>query len=184
MPAPVEPPAAPASADTHAPSLSELVEGAFPATDPAWAWDKVDMAALEQQLPDNLYWEMAIPSDDELVQELRRETRAYWERQRAMVAANTATELEINDYYDYQQRLSSDYIAFAETLLNNYKSELPARDVQLMGLAKAMHSTRLKEYPAARQKALQRSALQQQERQKWLADKDAYEAKLRQSIKQ
>lgn len=170
-------PAAPASA-----SLSELVEAAFPEDDPAWAWDKVDMEALQLQLPDNLYWDMAIPTDDELVLEQRQEIRKYWDKQYGKVVASSASELEINNYYDYQQRLSSDYVAFADALLKGYGSQLPARDVQLMTLVKSMHGTRLNEYPPEREQALQRSVQREQERLKWLADKDAYEAQLRQGI--
>lgn len=168
--------------DMETASLSELVETAFTKNDPAWAWDKVDMKVLKQQLPDNLYWDMSIPTDDELVLEQRDETRKNWRKQHGKIVAATASEQEVNDYYDYQQRLSSDYVEFANTMLEAHQSHLPERDVRLVQLVSSMHSTRLNEYPLAREQALLRHADRARDRLEWLADKSAYEARLRKQL--
>ena len=147
----------------------------FPANDPAWAWAGVDMQALRRELPDNLYWELAAPTDDQLVLEQRQDNKDFWHKEYGKVLSNTATEQEVRAYYAYRQQVASDYIAFSSHLLQRYGQQLPDRDRRLLELVKRMHSHRLKELPTKLQAALQRREAHAQARAAWLADQAAFE---------
>lgn len=159
-----------------------LLDEFFPAQDPAWAWASIDMASVKEALPDNLYWEMGEPTDHTPTLEQRQEQRDFWKMQYGKVLSGTAREDEVHAYYDYQQQVSSDYLAFADYLLLQHSDQLPTRDVQLLTLVQGMHNTRLQTIPRKRGEAITRSKDHNSRREAWLADKDGYETALRKSL--
>ncbi len=154
------------------------LEQSFSESDHAFAWAKVDLGALRNEMPDNLYWVLAAPTSDEVVREQRKELKEYWQQQYAKVLSNTATETEIRAYFEHRHQVSSDYIKFATSLLNRHSTDLPERDYHFQVLARNLHLAQLEELPKKLQNALENKARFEQRRNEWLADKSAYEAQL------
>lgn len=73
-------------------SESSIFEELFPEGDRAWAWAKVDLEAIEKELPDNLYWSYASPTEDATVLAFRKEQREHWDTLHRKILSNTATE--------------------------------------------------------------------------------------------
>jgi hypothetical protein len=149
------------------PTLSEIEAMRGP-------WRKVDLEAVRAAMPENLYWEMAVPTRDPEVEAERERRRGEWNRQYGKVLSNTATEEEIHAYYDLRRRLSSDYIEFATYVLDAYRDELPERDVGLLELAIRLHHARLEEIPRRIADALERKQAHDAAREAWLEQEAAF----------
>lgn len=176
------PPAAPHGADgapapdvSAAPPSGGEVDLLDDLTDPGSAWAAVDMEAVRAAMPDNLYWKMAMPTDDPDVLREREEERARWNVEYGKVLSNTATEDEIRDYYAFRHRLSSEYIEFATYLLDHYRNVIPERDVGMLELAVELHLARLEEIPRRQAEALERMRAHDAAREAWLADQARFE---------
>ncbi|TQV68127.1 hypothetical protein FKG94_23845 [Exilibacterium tricleocarpae] len=146
-----------------------LIEEMFGADDPAWAWAKVDLEAVQRQLPDNLYWELSAPTEDPFILDKRAQTRAHWEQMYGKVLSNTGTEAEVRDYYQWRNRLSTDHVEFTTHMIENYGQVLPERDLRLLELARTLHLARLEQLPRDLAVALERREAHQQARDAWLA---------------
>lgn len=123
--------------------------------------------ALRAMLPENLYWEFGVPTDDPEVVAERKRFATKIEKVFGLIQSNTATEEEIDWYFDHKERLSRDYLEFAHTVLERYEDELPPREVGLYELSRSMHAHRLREYPKSRRDAKRRKRLQDQKREAW-----------------
>jgi hypothetical protein len=139
-------------------------------------WDGVDMDAVRAALPDNLYWQLSVPTKDEQVNEKRERERARWNVEYGKVLSGTGSEEEIRAYYDYKSRLSGDYIELSTYLLDHYEAELPGQDVALLRLARRLHQARLEEVPRKLEEAFERKREQDAARAAWLADQAAFDA--------
>jgi hypothetical protein len=93
------------------------------------------------------------------------------------MTARYADESEIREYYSYQQRLSEDYVQAVTLMLNKYGSVLPEEDYSGQTLARNMHLAKLQEMPLLMTRALEQRQEFIEERDQWLADKSAYQAK-------
>lgn len=133
----------------------------------AEAWASVDMDEVRRALPDNLYWEMAVPTQDLREIDRRAEERARWNEEYGRILAGDANEEEIQAYYDHRTRLSSDYVEFVDYLLANYGDRIPERDVGLLKLASRLHLARLEEIPRKRQQAIDRMQEMEDARRRW-----------------
>jgi hypothetical protein len=91
------------------------------------------------------------------------------------VLSNTATEQEIRDYFALRYRLSSEYIEFANYLLDHYRDDIPERDVGLLELAVELHLARLEEIPRQQADAFERKQKHDAAREAWLADQARFE---------
>ena len=140
----------------------------------ASGWDAVDLDAVRAALPDNLYWTMSAPTTDPEVLRAREEEQERWNTEYGKVLSNTATDEEIDAYYAYRQRLSSDYAAFAGFILLKYARQLPERDLSLLKLALDMHLRRLEEIPRQIVEAHERHAAHDAARRAWLEDQKAF----------
>jgi hypothetical protein len=170
-PAPAPEPPVPAP-DAPAPGASDPLAAL---ADAEGAWSSVDLDAVREALPNNLYWELGAPTQDQRVVDERERER---ERQNAAwgkVLSNTATEEEIRAYYARRQRVSADYVEFASYLLQHYGETLPERDVGLLELAIELHLARLEEYPRQIEEAIQRHEAHEAARQAWLEEQAAFE---------
>ena len=169
--APVPAPAPAVATDAAPPAEPE----AAPELDPlAGTWEHVDMEAMRRALPDNLYWTMAVPTDDPRVEEERDAERARWNDEYGKVLSGTATDAEIDAYYDHRYRISSDYVEFTRHVLTNYGAGLPEKDVALLELAERLHLARLAELPRKHEESRERKRQQDAAREAWLADEAAF----------
>ena len=172
-PAPAPQPA-PAAAEAPAAPAPEAPGEAEPEL--GGTWENVDLEAIRRELPDNLYFELAIPTDDPQILEARDAERARWNDEYGKVLSGTATEEEIVAYYDYRQRVSSDYVEFTSYVLARHRAELPPRDVALLELAENMHKHRLLELPRKLEEARARKRQQDDAREQWRRDEEAFAA--------
>jgi hypothetical protein len=128
----------------------------------------VDLTALRERLPDNLYWSMGVPTKDPDLLRWREEQERYWYGLNGKVLSNTATEEEIHTYYAHRQRVSEDFMRFAAAVLDEYGDRLPETERGLYELSIRMHRTRLEELPRQVEEALARKRAQDQRREAWL----------------
>lgn len=142
----------------------------FPTDDPAWAWSRIDLEDLREEMPDNAFWSLGAPTDDPAVLDRRRERRDRMNRELGKVMSNTGTEAEVRAYYTERERVSSDYVAFTSRLLERYGDVLPERDHGLVSLARDMHRARLEELPRHLREALDRRETHAAAREAWLAE--------------
>jgi hypothetical protein len=139
-------------------------------------WSVVDLDALRKELPDNLYWKMASPTSDPAVIEEREKERARWNLEYGKVLSNTATADEVDGYYAYRYRLSSDYVQFATFLLSDYGDDLAPRDVGLLKVAIELHLARLEEIPRQIAEAHERREAHDAARRAWLESEAAFKS--------
>jgi len=165
------------SQQNNTPTTS-LLDDLFPKSDSAWAWAKVDLDSLEQEMPDNLYWALGAPTTDAALLEQRKESKAYWDKEYGKVLSNTATEKEIRAYYAQKNAVSTDYIKFSTLLLDRYSTVLPDEAYGLQTLARNLHLAQLEEIPRKLAIALELQKSHEKRRNDWLADKEAFEANL------
>ena len=158
--APTEPPPQPA-APQEEPTGPEDLGG---------TWENVDLEAIRREMPDNLYFTLAIPTEDPKLLEARDAERAHRNDEYGKLLSGTATEEEIVAYYDYRHRLSSDYVQFTSYVLDHHRAELPPRDVALLELAENMHKHRLLEIPRKLQEARERKHQQDEAVEQWHRD--------------
>ena len=144
----------------------------------AEAWAKVDFEAIKTAMPDNQFWEMAMPTGDENVLATRQEKRNLLKIIEAEIAARHATEGEIRAYYDQQQMLSEDYVEAITVLLNKYGDVLPEEDYSGQTLARMMHLAKLQELPSKVTRALEERQKFVSQRTEWLENRAEYEARL------
>lgn len=132
----------------------------------------VDLDALRERLPDNLYWRMGAPTDDPDLLRQRAAERDRWDKLFGKVQSGTATEQEIRGYYSHRQKLSEDYLAFATEVLATHGDDLPDRDRGLYELSARMHRDRLAENPRKLEEALKRRDEQEARREAWRGSGD------------
>jgi len=164
--------------DNNPPFSTSLIDELFPKNDPAWAWAKVDLESIKQEIPDNLYWALGAPTQDAALLERRKENKEHWDNEYGKVLSNTANETEIRDYYAHQNAVSTDYIEFATLLLNRHSKDLPEEAYGLQTLARNLHLARLEEIPGKLNNALERRNSHITRREVWLADKEGFESNL------
>jgi hypothetical protein len=171
----------PARPQRDAPARGDEASGSQPPDDfeIALRWSLVDLDAVRDAMPDNLYWQMSAPTSDEELIRWREEERARWNREYGKVLSGNATEGEIEAYYAHRERVSLDAIEFASHLLSHYGDALPERDVGLLELAMRLHQARLRELPRREAEALDRKQRQDVLRELWRADEEAFEEALR-----
>jgi hypothetical protein len=146
-----------------------------PPFDARMPWGIVDMEEVRRALPNNLYWQTAVPTENVREQQRREEEEARWNVEYGKVLSGTGTEEEVRAYYAHRQRLSADYVEFVGYLLDHYGDQLPEQDVGLLELARKLHLARLEEYPRKLQEALERKRAQDEARAKWLADEAEFQ---------
>jgi hypothetical protein len=163
---------APAAAAEPAPAPPAAAPAAPAAEpeEPATPWAAVDLDEIRTALPDNLYWQLSMPTEDARIQRDREDERARWNVEYGKVLSGTASEAEIHAYYAHRQRLSADYVEFTSYVLDRHGSDLSEQDVTLLELARRLHLARLEEYPRQTQRALERKLEQDRAREAWLAE--------------
>jgi hypothetical protein len=178
-PVPAEP-AAPVSAPgpddpfQPAPDLAPPTPYAEPA--PPTPWANVDLDAARREMPDNLYWELAAPTQDPRLLGDREREKARREQQHGRIQVGEASEAEIQDYYEHRQRMSSDYVRFVDWVLEHGGDGLAESDLELLYTARRLHMARLREIPKRLQEAFDQKKKLDAAREAWLADEAAFDA--------
>jgi hypothetical protein len=127
----------------------------------------VDLEALRAKLPDNLYWEMDVPTKDTAELGRREGVKAKWNALYGRVLSNEASEEEVHRYYEHRRKVSEDAISFATTMLQDYGDTLPDRDRGLLELSVNLHRARLSEIPRQESDALARRETHAQRQREW-----------------
>jgi len=179
----VEPPAdAPSQAEWSDDASASQSDSDVVELDPDWErafrWALIDLDDVREQLPDNLYWKMSQPTEDEELIDWRAQERARWNEDFGKVLSGNATPEEVNGYFDMRERISEDAVLFSDHLIQEYREVLPERDLGMLHLARRLHMARLQEFPRKRVEALERSLRQDELRAQWLADEEAFESAL------
>ena len=143
-------------------------------SEPPLGIGSVDLEEVRAALPDNLYWQSAAPTDDPTVLEERDREKALRNEQYGKILSGTGTDEEILAYYDRRMRASTDYVQFADYLLEHYGSDLSDQDQTLLHVAKRLHLARLEEIPRRIQEARDRRAVQDEARRKWLEEEQEF----------
>ena len=150
----------------------ELPEGSTTVA-PHFDLANLDLAALRARTPDNLYWLLAAPTEDPAVLEARAAEKKRRNDQYGRVLSSTATTDEIEDYYAYRRRLSEDYIEVSQLILDDHGDALAERDVGLLELTIALHTSRLSEVPRKLDDALRRKSEYEAVKRAWQAQQEA-----------
>ena len=116
----------------------------------------VKLDELRRRIPDNLYWTLGAPTEDEKVLRQREERASQSNVLYGKVLATEATEQEIRQYYADRQRVSQDYIEFAELALAQYRDQLPPDQISLYELSIKLNRARLDQIPRDQSDALTR----------------------------
>src|SRR5690606_22143585 len=127
----------------------------------------IDLEAVRAALPDNVYWDLAAPTQDPRVLAERERERARWEEAFGRVQAGDASKEEIEAYFDHRQRLSSDYVRVVDYLLEHYQADLSDEHLALLHTARRLHLARLEEIPRRLQQAYERGKAQEEARAAW-----------------
>jgi hypothetical protein len=169
-----EPPGAPDLA-TLPRTPADLPPGFVPG-DPRMPWGIVDLDEVRRAMPDNLYWQLAAPTDDLRVEQERADERARWNVEYGKVLSGTGSAEEIEAYFAHRHRLSADYVEFVGYVLDHYGDQLPEQDVGLLELARTLHLARLEEIPRQTQEALARKEAQDRAREAWQREEAEFAA--------
>jgi hypothetical protein len=165
------------------PGIPQAPEGSgaqpAPESDPgalASTWESVDMDEIRRAMPENTFWKMSAPTQDERVIREREEERARWNAEYGKVLSGNASEAEILAYYAHRQRLSADYVEFTSYVLDQHGDDLSDQDIGLLELARRLHLARLAEYPKQTQRAFKRKAELDAAREAWRRDEAEFGA--------
>lgn len=158
-PSPADPAATPEveAAPGGGPPPERVPDGDYP----------VDLMALRKRIPDNLYWQLGAPTQDPIILQQRAEDTQHWNEMFGKVQSGTASDEEIQQYYDHRKQLSEDYLEFATVTLAEYRAKLPERDIGMYELSQKLHRTRLDEIPRQIEDARARKRAQDTRRQEW-----------------
>jgi hypothetical protein len=134
---------------------------------PGLVWGDIDLRDVKAVLPDNLYWELGAPTKDPAVLEAREEEKRRRNEEYGRVLAGDASEEEVNAYYDYRERLSTDFLEIADYMRRRFDSSTNEEFLGMLELAVKLHTARLAQLPADREAALEHSRASAKAREEW-----------------
>jgi hypothetical protein len=136
----------------------------------------LDLGEVRAALPDNLYWELGAPTKDPDVLEAREKEKARRNEEYGRVLAGDASEAEVNAYYDYRERLSTDYLEFAAYVHRRFSEKLSDQFTGMLELAIKLNKERLAQIPADREDALARSRERAKIREEWQREQAEFDS--------
>ena len=137
-------------------------------------WGEIDLREAQAVMPDNLYWQQGAPTKDPAVLEAREQEKKRRNEEYGRVLAGDASEEEVNAYYDYRERLSTDYLEFAEWMNNRYGDKISDEFRGMLELSIKLHKTRLAQIPQDRADALARSREREKIREDWRREQEEF----------
>ncbi|HYB99207.1 MAG TPA: hypothetical protein VEC57_08730 [Candidatus Limnocylindrales bacterium] len=154
------------------PSPEGAATAQAPAVEPppyidGWLYGDLDLREVQLVMPDNLYWELASPTKDEAVLEARAKEKARRNEEYGRVLAGDANEEEVHAYYDYRERLSTDFLEFADYVKRRFGDKVDERFAGMLDLAIKLHTARLAQIPNDRQMSIEHSRQRARAREEW-----------------
>lgn len=137
-------------------------------------WGDIDLREAQAVMPDNLYWQQGAPTKDPAVLEAREQEKRRRNEEYGRVLAGDASEGEVKTYYDYRERLSTDYLEFSEWMLNRYGEKISDEFRGMLELSIKLHKARLAEIPQDREDALARSREHEKIREDWRREQEEF----------
>jgi hypothetical protein len=136
----------------------------------------LDLGEVRAALPDNLYWELGVPTKDPEILDKREQEKARRNEEYGRVLAGDANEGEVNAYYDYRQKLSTDYLELADYIKGHFGEKLDQKFNGLLDVAIRLNKARLAQIPADREDALARSREHAKIREQWQREQAEFNA--------
>ncbi|MFN2427165.1 MAG: hypothetical protein ABR587_12045 [Candidatus Binatia bacterium] len=137
-------------------------------------YGEIDLREARELMPDNIYWQRGSPTKDPAVLAEREAEKKRRNEEYGRVLAGDANEDEVRAYYDYQKRLSSDYLEFSEFMARRHRDSKNEQFVGLLELATKMHAAKLAELDGQLEDALQRSREREKIREDWRRQKEEF----------
>jgi hypothetical protein len=137
-------------------------------------WGEIDLREAQAAMPDNLYWEFGAPTDDPEILEMREREKKRRNEEYGRVLSGDADEAGVNAYYDYRERLSADYLEFAQWMRKRYGDSLSEQFGGLLDLAIKLNAERLIEIGRDRERALERSRERARVREDWRRQQEEF----------
>jgi len=137
-------------------------------------WGEIDLREAQAVMPDNLYWKEGAPTKDPAVLEAREQEKKKRNEEYGRVLAGDANAEEVDAYYDYRERLSSDYLEFSEWMKNRYGEKISDEFLGMLELSIKLHKARLAQIPQDREDALARSREREKIREDWRRDQEEF----------
>lgn len=106
--------------------------------------------------------------------EAREEEKKRRNEEYGRVLSGDANEEQVNAYYDYRERISTDFLEFAEWMSNRYGDKVPDQFRGLLDLSVNLHKARLAEIPRDREDALARSREREKIREDWRREQEEF----------
>ncbi|MGD2186942.1 MAG: hypothetical protein PVI71_12475 [Desulfobacterales bacterium] len=113
---------------------------------------EIDVYELKELFPDNL----AVPSVTDEERQAKIKAREARNRAYGLIAANKASEEQIQAYYEQQSRLAEDSIEIIEFILDKYGEQLGERERAKQEFLLIQFQKRLDIIPKRKQEALER----------------------------
>jgi hypothetical protein len=137
-------------------------------------WGEIDLREAQAVMPDNLYWQQGAPTKDPAVLEAREQEKKRRNEEYGRVLSGDANETEVDAYYDYRERLSADYLEFAEWMHNRYGDKISDEFRGMLELSIRLHKARLAQIPQDRDDARARSRERAKIREDWRREQEEF----------
>jgi len=137
-------------------------------------WGDIDLREVKAVMPDNLYWKLGAPTKDPDELAAREEESKRRNEQYGRVLSGDADESEVDAYYDYRERLSSDYLEIADYMRRRFDGSLSEEFAGMLELAVKLHSARLARLPAEREASLEHSRERAKVREDWKRQQEEF----------
>jgi len=141
---------------------------------PNLVWGEIDLREAQAVMPDNLYWKWGAPTSDPDELAAREEEERRRNEEYGRVLSGDANEEEVDAYYDYRERLSTDYLEFAQWMRNRYADTLSEEFRGLLDLSIKLHAARLAQIPLDRERSLEHSRTQAEVRADWQRQQEEF----------
>jgi hypothetical protein len=136
------------------------------------------LVQIEQALPNNRYWLMASPTEDESLIEARAFEKRVREKRYGEIMAGYASQHDIDEHFADVRATSIDFIEFSEYVLENYANALGPQNLQMHRLSVELHQSRLADLEDQKSAAYAAMDEAKLNTLAWQTDPAAYEAKL------
>jgi hypothetical protein len=139
-------------------------------------WGDIDLREAQAVMPDNLYWKWGAPTSDPDEIAAREEEKKRRNEEYGRVLSGDADETAVDAYYDYRERLSADYLEFAQWMRHRYGDGLSEEFRGLLDLSIKLNAARLAQIAGDRVNAREHSRTRAEIRADWLSQQKEFGA--------